>query len=77
MSVEGLIYFITGSIITSLYLKKKRDLNRLTPESLPEMEKGNFFILKSLLSSVYDRSLLLGCYFLFILFFAFIQINQE
>ncbi len=72
MQVEGLIYFITGLIITTLYLKKKRDLSKLTPENLPEMEKGNFFIFKSLLSSVYDRSLLLGGYFLFFSIMIFI-----
>jgi hypothetical protein len=66
LSVEFFIYLVAGIVILVLYNKRRKGLNALNPESVPEMEKATFLELTRLLETSYQRTLYLGVSVLFL-----------
>lgn len=66
LSVEFFIYLVAGTAILALYNARRKGLNALMPESIPEMEKADFLELTRLLATCYERTLYLGVSVLFI-----------
>jgi len=65
MSTEATIYFLTALILIYMYMVRKKALDRLSPDTFPELEKVIFFEFKRLLDTAYDRMLYLsGAFFL-------------
>lgn len=66
LSVEFFIYLVAGIVILLLYNKRRKGLNALRPESIPEIEKAVFLDLTRLLATCYERTLYLGVSVLFL-----------
>jgi len=57
---------LAGIIIILLYIKQERGLLRLNHEMIPELNEETFNELKTLLRTLYQRTLYLGLAFLFL-----------
>lgn len=57
---EALLYILGGLVILFLYRQRIQGLPKLTPESLPEVDRASFLALKALLESAYQRMLFLA-----------------
>jgi len=56
---------LTGFILLYMYVVRKKGLERVGPDSFPELEKATFFEFKRLLDTAYERMLYLsGAFFL-------------
>jgi hypothetical protein len=66
LSVEFFIYLVAGVVILVLYNTRRKGLNALRPESVPEIEKATFLELTRLLATCYERTLYLGVSVLFL-----------
>lgn len=69
-SVEFFIYLVAGIAILAFYYVRSKNLQTLTPEALPELDKAEFQEFKSLLATCYERTLYLGVSFLFLAYTA-------
>lgn len=67
-SVEFFIYLVAGIAVLVLYYLRRKGLQGLTLEAVPELDKEEFLKLHSLLATAYDRSLYLGVSFLVLAF---------
>jgi hypothetical protein len=63
-SVEFFIYLVAGVAILALYYVRRKGLDALKPESMPELDKLEFMEFKRLLATAYERTLYLGVSFL-------------
>ncbi len=69
-TLEVLIYLMTAVAIMALFYVRRRGLEALRPESVPELDKTTVLELRNLLRTAYERTLYLGVSFLFLAYAA-------
>ncbi len=61
--ISGLLYLLAGSAIVYLFQQRRRQLSRLSPDMLPELNEEAFEELKHLMKTAFERMLYLGILF--------------
>jgi ABC-type spermidine/putrescine transport system permease subunit I len=63
-SVTSIIFAMTGCAIIFLFQQKRKQLSRLEMSDFAELSEDDFFELKKLLKTAYERTLYMGVLFL-------------
>jgi len=73
LNIEGVAYLTAGLLLGGLYKSRKRRLETLERDMIPEIDATDFQFLKEQLSIAYQRMFYLGVSFLYLAFITIFQ----